>query len=107
MDLVINKHAMLIKLVIIFKIFTEIHFSTLLPPNMQYGSGVYDMPRNYHTSPVPRMRPEAYEIAGKHVGKGMFSCLNQPKPSYTFSSVCCYTAIEKTKVKLKYFLILK
>lgn len=53
---------------------------------MQYGSGVYDGHRNYAAPPVPRMRPEAYEIASKHIGSGMYACLNQPKATYTFGN---------------------
>lgn len=48
---------------------------------MLYGSGEYDGPTRYAASPVPRMRPEAKNIAMKHTGSGMFGCLNQPPAS--------------------------
>ena len=48
---------------------------------MLYGSGVYDMPARCAASPVPRMRPEAKNIALKHQGTGMLNCLNQPPVS--------------------------
>lgn len=50
---------------------------------MQYGSGNYEIPRNYVSSPVPRVRPEATGIADKHRGSAMYTCLNHP-PASTF-----------------------
>jgi len=61
---------------------------------MQYGSGVYDVPRNYASSPVPRMRPEAYEIASRHSGSGMFSCLNQPKRNQSSTTTLNYSQLK-------------
>ncbi|XP_076819114.1 uncharacterized protein LOC143464936 isoform X2 [Clavelina lepadiformis] len=48
---------------------------------MQYGSGEYEYSRNYVSSPVSRVRPEAAPIADKHRGFGMHACLNQPTVS--------------------------
>lgn len=48
---------------------------------MQYGSGQYDIDRTYVGTPVPRVRPEASQIASKHRGVGMYTCLNQPQLS--------------------------
>ena len=48
---------------------------------MQYGSGQYDIERTYVGSPVARVRPEATDIAEKHRGVGMYTCLNQPQIS--------------------------
>jgi len=48
---------------------------------MLYGSGDYDGPARDAASPIPRMRPEAKNIALKHTGSGMFGCLNQPPPA--------------------------
>ncbi|XP_039249359.2 enkurin domain-containing protein 1-like isoform X1 [Styela clava] len=48
---------------------------------MQYGSGEYDVRRALESYPAPRVRPEAVEIADRHRGMGMKTCMDMPKRS--------------------------
>jgi len=74
---------------------------------MLYGSGEYDVPRNYSSSPAPRVRPEAVGIADKHRGVGMHTCLNHPTISvygrkgelFVFEHTCFEKQICVLKIK--------
>lgn len=48
---------------------------------MLYGSGEYDVRRALESHPGPRVRPEAVEIADRHRGMDMKTCMDIPKRS--------------------------
>ena len=71
---------------------------------MQYGSGAYEVSRYCLSNPVLAIRPEAYENASKHMGSGVYGCLNQPKVSYWKSSELLLLLLKLIRIKRVYFI---